>query len=142
MQISHPAAGRRKFSVLFCEVRPIHWPVALLNPSTMHFLDRPDIPALRRIWISRWCSCTIASRRGLLFLGNLIVQRQRRRIRPPRILEAEHGIVLDFVEQPERRFKILFGLAREPDDDIAGDRDVAAARSSSTRCARIYSSRV
>ena len=52
-----------KFSTRFCDVRPIHCPVAWLNPSTSAFLGRPTKSALRRIWMARCSSCRIVSRR-------------------------------------------------------------------------------
>ena len=38
----------------------------------------------------------------LLFFGDLVVHRQRRRVRPRRILEAEQRVVLHFVQQVQR----------------------------------------
>src|SRR5712691_10086645 len=39
---------------------------------------------------------------ALLFLWNLVPEAQRRRIRPPRVLEAEDRVVLHFLDEPER----------------------------------------
>ena len=45
--------GRRKFIILCCEVRPIHWPVALLNPSTIHSSITPTYATFRRIYVDQ-----------------------------------------------------------------------------------------
>src|ERR1039457_344251 len=62
---------------------------------------------------------------ALFFLGNMIVERQRRRVGTPGILEAEQRIVFDFFEQPQRLLEIALGLAGKADDDVGGDGDVA-----------------
>ncbi len=42
-----------------------------------------------------------------------------------RVLEAEDGVVADFVEQRDGVFEVAVGLAGEADDDVGGERDVA-----------------
>ncbi len=59
----------------------------------------------------------------LFFLGDLIPQFERRRVGPPRILEAENRVEPHFVEQPQRRLQVLLALAGKPHDDIGRDRN-------------------
>src|SRR5437879_11297024 len=60
-----------------------------------------------------------------LVIGNGIVQIQSRRIRTRGILEREHSVVFDVVEQAKGLLKFGLGLARETDDDIGGQADFA-----------------
>src|ERR1035438_884069 len=58
-----PLPGCVKFSVRFCEVRPIHWPNASWRPSTSTSSTRPINSVLRRICMARCFSLRIMSRR-------------------------------------------------------------------------------
>src|ERR1017187_7156652 len=58
-----PLPGCVKFSVRFCEVRPIHWPNAPLRPFTHTPSTRPINSVLRRICMARCFSLRIMSRR-------------------------------------------------------------------------------
>src|SRR5581483_9532919 len=66
---------------------------------------------------------------ALLFvLVDVIFIAERGRIRTARVLETEQGIVLHFVEQRERLFEILFRFAREANNNIRRDGNIAPRR--------------
>src|ERR1035438_6420277 len=65
------ASGCVKFSVRFCEVRPIHWPSASWRPSTSTSSTPPINSVLRRICMARCFSLRIMRRRVFSSSGTL-----------------------------------------------------------------------
>src|ERR1700722_19066408 len=55
---------------------------------------------------------------GLFFFRNRVRHGHRRRIWPRGILERKNAVVLSFVEQGERFFKVFFRFAREANDKV------------------------
>src|SRR5580658_2732429 len=60
---------------------------------------------------------------GLLRVGYGIDHDQRRGVRPRRVLESEHAIVLDPCEKVHGLDKVLGRLAGKADDNVSRDRD-------------------
>src|SRR5215472_1211563 len=58
---------------------------------------------------------------SLLFLWNRIVHVQSGRVRPRRVLEREHRVVLHFLNQTQGLVEIGLRLTRETNDDVRGN---------------------
>src|SRR5207253_2402193 len=61
-------------------------------------------------------------------LRHLLVEAGRRCAGARRVLEREGGVEASTLGYLERAFEVLLGLAGEPDDDVARDRDAGDRR--------------
>ena len=61
---------------------------------------------------------------ALLLLRHRLVPAPRLRVGPRRVLEQERAVVADVTDVVARGLEVRFGLAREADDDVGGERQV------------------
>jgi len=97
--------------------------------ADQHFQRLPGhlrIPGRLNLALLSW---TTASRRPFHPLGNRIVHRERRRIRPRRILEREQTGVLHFLEQADG-FRNPIPFRPKAHDDVRSDGNRLFARAS------------
>ena len=78
-----------KFSVLFCDVRPIHWFDRLIQPSTSTSCTARRNSHFGGSGSAADVSCRISQAPLLFFFRDVIFVLQRRSVRPLRILERE-----------------------------------------------------
>src|SRR5260370_4986109 len=63
-----------------------------------------------------------------LFVWNGVVQCQRWRVRPWRVLKGEDRVVADFVQQRQSFSEVFFCFSGKANDDVAGDTNLALRR--------------
>ena len=87
-----------KFNVLFCEVRPAHWPRATFLPSTITSSFCSNVLLVAAVLNLALLAIRTAKRRAFSSSG-IASSSERGSIRPGRVFEPKDGIKADLFQQ-------------------------------------------